>query len=47
MFETDIGLMNYRHDRCMPGGSKMFEIETGNMALIKKKSLWFIEIFRV
>ena len=29
MFETEIGLMSYRQERCMSGESKMFEIETG------------------
>ena len=29
MFETETGLINYRHDRCMSGESKMFKIETG------------------
>ena len=31
MFETDTGLMNYRHDRCISGESKMFETETSLM----------------
>ena len=31
MFETETGLTNYRHDRCMSGESEMFEIETGLM----------------
>ena len=31
MFETETGLMNYRHDKCMSGESKMFRIETGLM----------------
>ena len=31
MFETDTGLMNYRHDMCMSGESKIFEIETALM----------------
>ena len=31
MFETDTGLINYRHDRFMSGESKMFEIEKGLM----------------
>ena len=29
MFETETGLTNYGHDRCMSGESEMFEIETG------------------
>ena len=27
MFQMETGLMNYRHDRCMLGESKMFERE--------------------
>ena len=31
IFKTETGLMNYRHDRCMPGESKIFKTETGLM----------------
>ena len=31
IFKMETGLMNYRHDRCMPGESKIFKTETGLM----------------
>ena len=31
MFKTETGLMNYRHDRCMSGESKILNTETGLM----------------
>ena len=31
MFEAETSLMNYWHDRCMSGESKIFDVETGLM----------------
>ena len=31
-FKTEISLMNYRHDRCISGESKILNIETGLMS---------------
>ena len=36
IFETESDLMNYWHDRCMPGESKMFEIDRLNELLTMK-----------